>query len=177
LDVRVISATNRNLAEMVARGEFREDLLYRLNLIALHLPPLRERRGDIPLLARHFLDVIGPVYRRSIEISRAGLGWLENQPWPGNIRQLKQVIERTVLMSAGDQLDAGDFSSAMAMEQSDAARDWLPEAGAMTMDEIEKRMIVKCLERFSGNISKAAEALGMSRPGLYRRMEKYGIEP
>ncbi len=177
LDVRVISATNRNLAEMVDRNEFREDLLYRLNLIALHLPPLRERRSDIRLLARHFVGNIARVYRREVSITDAALRRLEDMPWPGNVRQLRQLIERTVLVAAEDVLDASDFEAAMSMELNETPRDWLPEAGAMTMDEIEKTMILKCLKRFGGNISQAAEALGFSRPALYRRMEKYGINP
>ena len=175
LDVRVISATNRNLASMVEKGEFREDLLYRLNLIAVHLPPLRERRSDIPLLAGSFLARIGNLYRRPVSLDPGAVRWLEDQDWPGNIRQLKQVIERTVLLSGGDVLQASDFAAAADTERAEAARDQLPEPGSMTLDEIEKSMIAKCLKRFSGNISQAAEALGMSRQGLYRRMEKHGI--
>ena len=177
VDIRVISATNRNLAEMVEKGEFREDLLYRLNLIALHVPALRERRGDVPLLAEQFLSSIGAVYRRQISISPRAIKYLESLDWPGNIRQFRQAIERTVLMSSADSLDLEDFTASLGMEQTDSSHDALPKAGAMTMEEIEKSMVIKCLKQYGGNISKAAEALGMSRPGLYRRMEKYGITP
>src|SRR3954471_8849638 len=110
VDVRVISATNRNLAEMVSRGEFREDLLYRVNLIAVHLPPLRDRRDDIPILATRFAQTMGQIYRReSIRLSAAAIGWLQSQSWPGNIRQLKQSVERTVLVTDRSVLEAEDF--------------------------------------------------------------------
>ncbi|MBX7222104.1 MAG: sigma-54 dependent transcriptional regulator [Blastocatellia bacterium] len=177
VDVRVISATNRNLAEMVEQGTFREDLLYRLNLIAVHLPALRERPGDIPRLAAHFAQAMGNIYRRpGLNISPKAYAWLQNLPWPGNIRQLRQVIERTVLMSTRDQLDIEDFTLAFEMGQHEKARpEPAPALGSMTLDEMEKAMIVKSLEQHGGNISKVAEALGLSRAALYRRFEKYGI--
>jgi DNA-binding NtrC family response regulator len=175
-DVRVVSATNRNLAEMVQRGQFREDLLYRINLIAVHLPPLRERRSDIPLLARRFLHTVGQVYgKETLAIAPAALRWLQAAPWPGNVRQLRQTIERTVLVSPRDVLEVADFEAAAAMEPAAAPRDPLPAVGSMTMDEIERAMIVKSLAHHAGNISRVAESLGMSRAALYRRLEKYGI--
>ncbi len=144
VDVRVVSATNRDLAEQVEKGLFREDLLYRLNLIAVRLPPLRERRGDIPLLARHFLDLGAKVYRRgaALSISDRALEWLQGQSWPGNIRQLKQTIERAVLVLEGDRLEMADLL-ALADLESRAARETtaLPSPGAMTLDEMEKAMI------------------------------------
>jgi two-component system, NtrC family, response regulator len=176
LDVRVVSATNRNLVEMVEKGQFREDLLYRLNLISIHLSPLRERPRDIPVLVDHFLETIGAVYRRKLGLGEGAVRWLQAQGWPGNIRQLKQVIERTVLISGEDTLEAGHFEAALEMEPRESSRDALPSAGSMTLDEIEKAMITKCLHHYAGNVSRAAEALGMSRPALYRRMEKYGLE-
>ncbi len=176
VDVRVVSATNRNLADMVSRGEFREDLLYRINLITLHLPPLRERRDDIPMLASRFLQAVGQVYRREeVRISAGGMAWLKQQPWPGNVRQLKQGIERTVLVTDKALLDAADFAMTSEMEPRDALRDVLPPVGSMTMDELEKAMIVKSLKHHNGNISKVAQALGLSRAALYRRFEKYEI--
>ena len=178
LDIRVISATNRNLPEMVGKGEFREDLLYRLNLIAIHLPPLRERPEDIPLLAEQFVQSVGAVYRRSgLAIDAAAQQWLQKQPWPGNIRQLKQLVERTVLMSAKDLLGVDDFSLALDMQPEEGEQRELPAPGSMTLDEMEEAMIRKCLERFEGNISKVAEALGLSRAALYRRFEKFDIKP
>ena len=179
VDVRVISATNQNLLELVESGDFREDLLYRLNLIVLHLPPLRQRPEDIPLLARHFALSAARAYRRDLEIDDAALNWLQTLPWPGNIRQLKQLVERTALMSPGRVLGADDFSSALSMqpEEGQSGSSDLPAPGTMTLDELERQMIVQCMERYQGNISRVAEALGLSRAALYRRFEKYGIDP
>ncbi|HVG07008.1 MAG TPA: sigma-54 dependent transcriptional regulator [Thermoanaerobaculia bacterium] len=180
VDVRVIAATNRDLGEQVAKGQFREDLLYRLNLIAVRLPPLRERRGDIRVLARHFLDASAHVYRRGAEvaISDKALAWLQGQSWPGNIRQLKQTLERAVLVLDGDVLEVEDLRALSDLETR-AARDpnALPSPGSMTLDEMEKAMIVKCLRHYEGNVTRVAEALGLSRAALYRRFEKYGLEP
>ena len=176
-DLRVVSATNRDLADMVSKGEFREDLLYRLNLISVNLPPLRERTGDIPLLARHFLTNLGKVYRsNTLTITSPALAWLQGREWPGNIRQLKHLIERTVLMSGKLELDAEDFLNTLEMEATGARRDSLPAPGSIKMDELERAMILRCMTHYSGNISKVAESLGMSRPSLYRRLEKYGVK-
>ncbi len=174
VDVRVIAATNRPLHELVQRGEFREDLLYRLNLINLHLPPLRDRRGDVPRLANHFLRLANEIYRTDVElVSPRAMEWLKSQNWPGNIRQLKQTIDRAVLIRGGRELDVEDF---FAIRDSAPARDvTLPDAGTITLDELEKRMIEKCMQHYEGNISRVAEALGVSRAALYRRLEKYGI--
>jgi DNA-binding NtrC family response regulator len=175
--VRVVSATNRNLAEMVASSAFREDLLYRLNLIAIHLPALRERAGDIPLIARHFLDNLSKVYRRpKLSIGDAAERWLQHQPWPGNIRQLRHTIERALLLSNKDILEVAEFDVAIEMDAREENRDSLPQVGAMTLDDMEKAMIVKAMSHYDGNISKVAEALGLSRAALYRRFEKFGIK-
>lgn len=184
VDVRVVSATNRNLAEIVSSGQFREDLLYRLNLIAIHLPPLRERAGDIPLIAVSFLENLAKVYRRTnLSISDEAMRWLKSQNWPGNIRQLRHVIERALLVSGKDILEREDFELTMAMDlEIDARaeshaddREALPQVGTMTLDDIEKAMIVKAMAHHDGNISRVADALGLSRAALYRRFEKYGI--
>ncbi len=178
VDVRVVSATNRNLPELIAKGEFREDLLYRLNLIALHVPALRERRDDVPLLAAHFLKQLGQVYRRhALTIAPAALTWLQALPWPGNIRQLKQWIERTVLMSNKEVLESDDFMLAQQMQPEESGKEILPMVGSMTLDGMERAMIVKALRFYDGNITKVAEALGLSRAALYRRFEKFGITP
>ena len=178
VDVRVVSATNRDLPALVARGAFREDLLYRLNLIALRLPPLRERPGDVVALAHHLLASAAQAYARaSVSISPRGLRWLQAQPWPGNVRQLKQLIERTLLMTDDTVLAAEDLARPGELEAGGAAADALPPAGSMTIDEIERGMIVKCLAHYEGNLSRVAEALGLSRPALYRRLEKHGITP
>jgi two-component system NtrC family response regulator len=181
VDVRVVSATNRNLTEMVAAGTFREDLLYRLNLIALHLPPLRERAADIPFIAAHFLSNLSKVYRRpQLSLSEAARRWLATQPWPGNIRQLRQLLERAVLMTNHEQLQAADFALTFEMEARHetptSQGEALPPVGSMTLDDLEKAMIVKALKHYDGNISRVAEALGLSRAALYRRFEKYGIQ-
>ncbi|HKO58722.1 MAG TPA: sigma-54 dependent transcriptional regulator [Thermoanaerobaculia bacterium] len=176
VDVRVIAATNRDLHELVSGGEFREDLLYRLNLITIQLPPLRERRGDVPRLANHFLRLAAQAYGAEVDaLTPRAVEWLRGQPWPGNIRQLRQVIERAVLIRGGRELDVDDF---MAVRDAAARRDpaALPEPGAMTLDEIEKAMIEKCLRAYDRNLSRVAEALGLSRAALYRRLEKYGLD-
>jgi DNA-binding NtrC family response regulator len=185
VDVRVVSATNRNLAELVERGDFREDLLYRLNLITIHLPPLRERAGDLPLLARHFLEAAARTYRRPApELAPDALGWLRAQRFPGNVRELKQTLERAVLVSDADRLSAREFralaeiGAALGAEGGAEGRRAgpLPSPGAMTLDEMERAMIERCLAHFDGNITRAAEALGLSRAALYRRIEKHGLE-
>jgi DNA-binding NtrC family response regulator len=177
VDVRVISATNRNLPEMVAHGQFREDLLYRLNLIAIHLPGLRERAADIPLIAQHFLDNLLKVYRRpKLRLGDAAKRWLQHQPWPGNIRQLRHTIERALLISSQDTLEVEQFELAINMDGRDEGRDSLPQVGSMTLDDMEKAMIVKAMSHYDRNISKVAEALGLSRAALYRRFEKFGIK-
>jgi DNA-binding NtrC family response regulator len=182
VDVRVVSATNRDLGEEVARGRFREDLLYRLNLIALRLPPLRERRGDIPLLARHFLDVCGRTYRRgALALTDRAADWLQAQAWPGNIRQLRQTIERAVLVLDGERLDVADLRALAELESRDvrggSGLGGLPSPGSMTLDQMEKAMIVECMRHYEGNITRVAEALGLSRAALYRRFEKYDLNP
>ena len=176
VDVRVVSATNRALPDMVARGEFREDLLYRINLITIHLPPLRERPDDIPLLASRFLQAATAAYRReSVALTPAAARWLQAQPWPGNVRQLQQAVERAVLVETRDRLDVESFTDLAAAPGREPAGDSLPDVGAMTIDEIERAMILKSLRHHGGNISKVAESLGLSRPALYRRFEKYEI--
>ena len=177
VDIRIVSATNRNLLERVERGEFREDLLYRINLIAVHLPPLRDRRDDIPILAGRFLRTMAEAYgRERLAMSPAAVKWLQGLTWPGNVRQLRQWIERTVLVSTKSVLEVEDFTATTEMERVDTHEDTLPPVGSLTLDEIEKAMIVKSIRFHDGNISRVAEALGLSRAALYRRLEKYGID-
>jgi len=179
VDVRVVSATNRDLAVQVTKGAFREDLLYRLNLIVVRLPSLRERRGDVPVLARHFLNLSSQTYRRGapLGITDKALEWLQQQSWPGNIRQLKQTIERAVLVVDGDRLDVADLRALSDLESREVRGAELPSPGSMTLDEMEKAMIVKCMRHYEGNITRVAEALGLSRAALYRRLEKYELNP
>ena len=177
VDVRVVSATNQVLPDRVKEGTFREDLLYRLNLITIQLPSLAERPGDIPTLAEHFVRLFARAYARpSLEVTPAAMEWLRQQPWPGNIRQLRQVIERAVLVSSADRLDRGDFEAVSDLQRGEEPVSALPAVGAMTLDEIERAMILKCMQHYEGNVTRVAEALGLSRAALYRRFEKYGMQ-
>jgi DNA-binding NtrC family response regulator len=189
-DVRVVSATNRDLPGMVRRAEFREDLLYRLNLIAVRVPPLRERRADIPALARHVLQLAAPVYRSgATELSAEAAAWLQSLDWPGNVRQLRHLVERAVLMADGARLEVRDFALPFELERGGMGSAApasgggaggpvpapLPEIGSMTLEEIERAMILKAVARLEGNVTRVAEALGLSRAALYRRLDKHGI--
>jgi DNA-binding NtrC family response regulator len=177
IDVRVVTATNRNLQRAVEQGRFREDLLYRINLISIHLPSLAERSDDIPLLARHFLQQAAAAYDRDVErIGDDALDWLQASVWPGNIRQLKHLIERTLLVTGASRLEAGHFEQAREKGGAESTKEKLPPVGSMTLDDIEKSMIEKSLHHHGGNISRVAESLGMSRAALYRRLRKYGID-
>jgi two-component system NtrC family response regulator len=173
-DIRVVSATNRELAELVAAGEFREDLFYRLNLITIRVPPLRERRSDIPLLARHIAATVAASYGLG-EVSLAGqaLEWLTAQPWPGNIRQLRQTVERTLLLAGKDQLTQSDFLATGAVDEGGSAHKL--GVDGMTLEQVERHMIERALEQHVGNISRVAKALGLSRTALYRRLERHGL--
>jgi two-component system NtrC family response regulator len=173
-DLRVVSATNRELAELVAGGEFREDLFYRLNLITIRLPPLRERRSDIPLLARRIVGGVAEGYGLGdIMLAPAALDWLAAQPWPGNIRQLKQTLERTVLLSGKTHLGQADFLATSAVDGG------VPGSrlgvDGMTLEQVERHMIEQALQQHAGNISRVAKALGLSRTALYRRLERHGL--
>ncbi len=172
-DVRVVSATNQELAELVAAGDFREDLFYRLNLITIRLPPLRERRSDIALLATHVLDQVVASYGLApVTLTPQALEWLAAQPWPGNIRQLKQTIERTVLLAGKSHLGQPDFTAAEQRERAGAAR---LGVDGMTLEQVERHMIEQAMAQHRGNISRVAAALGLSRTALYRRLERHGI--
>jgi two-component system, NtrC family, response regulator len=178
LDVRVVSATNRDLAVAVAAGHFREDLLYRLNLIGLHLPSLADRRGDIALIASHLLEAIGRSHDRSdLILSADTRSWLQAADWPGNVRQLRHHLERAVLVSDEMPLEPRHFLQVREMDTLFSSGDdtHLPAVGSMTLEEIERAMILKSLHHHAGNLSRVAESLGMSRAALYRRLEKYGI--
>lgn len=172
-DVRIISATNRELAELVASGDFREDLYYRLNLITLRLPPLRERRADIPLLAHRLLTKLLRSYdMQTVSLAPSALSWLTARAWPGNIRQLKQCLERTLLLVDKPLLEQGDFVFA---EQHEETQEQGLRIDGMTLDQVEKIMIEKAMEQHQGNITHVAKALGLSRFSLYRRLEKHQI--
>lgn len=179
LDIRVISATNRDLSAAISEGSFREDLLYRINLIALHLPSLAERQGDIPLLANHFLARAATAFARDSgpsEITPDALRWLQAQAWPGNVRQLAQFLARAILIAGNDTVDTRICEQVAVMDSTRSEHDTLPPVGTMTVDEIEKAMIEKSLRHHDGNLSRTAGSLGLSRAALYRRLEKYRIE-
>jgi DNA-binding NtrC family response regulator len=169
VDVRVISATNAALGEEVAEGRFREDLLYRLNTVEIHLPPLRERREDIPLLATHFLRRQASQYRRpAMAFDPEAIAMLIEHPWPGNVRELEHTVERAVLLARGDTVSADDLR----LRTHTAGSAPIEE---MTLEEVEAHLIRKALGRHDGNVSRAAEALGLSRSALYRRLQHYGL--
>jgi DNA-binding NtrC family response regulator len=168
-DVRMISATNADLNEEVAHGRFRQDLLFRLNTIEIHVPPLRDRREDIPPLALHFLATHARKYRKPLTgFDPAAMQALLRHPWPGNVRELDHAIERGVLMTQADQVKAGDLGLR-------AGRDGAPRLEDMSLEDVECLLIGKALARFDGNVSQAAGALGLSRSALYRRLQRYGM--
>lgn len=176
VDVRVICATNRNLEEMVAQGTFREDLYYRINLITVKLPALRERPDDIPLLSEFFVNNLKTIYQRpNLRLSPAAMKWLRTLQLQGNIRQLKNLVERTVLLSGSDTLDIVDLQRNLSGGAQPSAQKNLPEVGAITLEEMEYQMITKAMQFHQNKVSKVARSLGITRFALYRRLEKYGI--
>lgn len=176
VDVRVVCATNKNLDEMVSKGTFREDLLYRINLITIHLPALRERASDIPLLVNFFINNLKEIYNRPLlSVAPDAMKWLRQLPLPGNIRQLKNLVERTVLVSKNDLLTIDDFRKQLDMSPRRKGSIQLPEVGALTLDEVELLMIKRSMEFHKNKISRAAASLGLSRSSLYRRLDKYQI--
>ncbi|KAA8483671.1 DNA-binding NtrC family response regulator [Arcticibacter tournemirensis] len=176
IDVRVVCATNRDLAEMVRAGTFREDLLYRINLITVKLPALRERPTDIPLLVNFFIDNLKEVYNKpDLLVSADTLSWLQQQSLPGNVRQLRNLVERTVLVSKKDRLQVKDFQMQYETSMAKKGTMQLPEVGTLTLEEVEVMMIKKAMQYHRNKISKAASSLGITRNALYRRLEKYNI--
>lgn len=177
VDVRVICATNKHLPEMVRLGRFREDLLYRINLITVHLPPLRERPGDIPLLVEHFLRNLRVNYERpELRVKADAMRWMKGLPLPGNIRQLKNLVERTVLVSRKDELSIDDFMTQVDVQVSgDAVEEKWPEPGSVTLEQMEIAMIRRAMDFHKGRITRVARALGITRSALYRRLEKFNI--
>jgi DNA-binding NtrC family response regulator len=169
VDARIISATNANPQEEVAAGRFREDLLYRLNTVEIRLPPLRDRREDIPILAMHFLKRQAARYRKQISGFTPDANQLMlDHPWPGNVRELEHAVERAVLLAQGDRVETSDLG--LAPDVGDRSR-----IEDLTLEEVEKLLIEKALERHEGNVSHAADALGLSRSALYRRLQRYDL--
>ena len=173
VDIRVVSATNVDLAQRVQERTFREDLFYRINLITVHLPALRERKEDIPLLARHFADKLCQANGlQAVDFTQAAMDYLQRLPFPGNIRELKNLVERTLLVSGKELLDVDDFKAqnTSAMEVST-----IGNMNGLTLEEVDKQRILQAIEQYNGNMSKVALSLGLSRGALYRRLEKYNI--
>ena len=169
VNVRIISATNSNLGEEVGSGRFRQDLLFRLNTIEIQLPPLRERREDIPALATHFLKQHAQRYRKSLTgFEPAALQALLDHPWPGNIRELDHAVERGVLMAQGGAIRVGELGLRIDRDATSRIED-------MSLEDVEGFLIRKAMARFDGNVSQAAKALGLSRSALYRRLQRYGL--
>ncbi len=169
MDVRIVSATNSDAYKEVEAGRLRQDLLYRLNTVEIHLPPLRERRDDVPLLAMHFLRNHVRRYRKQItHFDTAATQALLEYPWPGNVRELDHVVERGLLMARGEAVRMDDLALRPVSESARRLED-------MTLDEVEAVLVTKALARFDGNVKQTAQALGLSRSGLYRRLAKHGL--
>jgi len=168
VNVRLISATNADVSAEVTAGKFRQDLLFRLNTISIHLPPLRERREDIPLLAQHFFKQHVERYRKAVTGFDAGaVEVMQNHAWPGNVRELDHAVERGVLMATGKVVRAADLGL--------SAGQAVSRIEDMSLEEVEAHLIKKTLARCDGNARRAAEELGLSRSAFYRRLEKYGL--
>lgn len=176
VDVRVVCATNKNLEQLVSENRFREDLFYRINLITIRLPALRERKSDIPLLVNFFVNNLKELYNRpNLTVDNDALKWLKELQLQGNIRQLKNLVERTVLVTPSDILKVADFQKQGTVAPRKSGKNNLPEVGTMTLEEMEVTMIKKAMDFHSGKISKVAKTLGITRSALYRRLEKYSI--
>lgn len=182
VDIRLLSATNAPLHALVARGTFRQDLMYRLNTVEITLPPLRERDGDVPLLAQHFALLYAARNRQPVpEFSAAALRKLQEHTWPGNVRELQHAVERAVILGAGPVLLPADFSFqspdpvAAAAAAAAAAPAATVATQALPLREVEKNTIQQAIERHQGNLTKAAKELGLTRTALYRRLDKHDI--
>jgi DNA-binding NtrC family response regulator len=170
-DVRFLAATNVDVAAEVKNGRFREDLLYRLNTVEVHLPPLRERREDIPLLAAFFARRLSARYGQAApELSPEAMRALLEHPWPGNVRELEHVVERALLLCQGPTIQIEDLALRAAQGDSDGRLE------QMTLDEVERHFIQRALTRCEGQVSEAARALGLSRSALYRRLQHHGLK-
>ena len=171
VDVRIIAATNRRLADMVTDGAFREDLYYRLNVVGLEIPPLRRRAGDIPLLASHFLERFAQKNHKAVRgFTPQAVDRMIKHPWPGNVRELMNAVERAVVLSRGEYLDAGDFG-ALAADAGPPASE--PAATAGPLEDVERQAILSTLQAVGGNKSEAARRLGITRKTLHKKLKKY----
>ncbi len=177
VDIRVISATNQPLRKRVEERLFREDLFYRINLITIHLPPLRERVEDIPLLAAHFANQQAhAIGMKEVEFTPEATRYLQTLPLTGNVRELKNLVERTLLISQRNRIDVSDLKRSSTSEREQTSPTLPSSVSEMTMDEIEKLRISEAIKRFNGNMKQVASMLGISRQTLYRRLEKLDIK-
>jgi len=177
LDVRVVSASNRDLEQLVADRSFRQDLFYRLVVFPIQLPPLRDRRDDIPALVEHFLDkYAADAGKRISRVTKAAMELLISHDWSGNVRELENMIHRSMLMAAGPELLPSDIPIDPASDAAHA-RSTVPTDGVLKLDELEKRAIQLALEQYGGNLSDAARQLGIGRSTLYRKIDQYGLRP
>jgi two-component system, NtrC family, nitrogen regulation response regulator NtrX len=182
VDARVLAATNKDLLAEIRAGRFREDLYFRLNVIPIFVPPLRERQEDIPLLADHFMAEFAREYGRRVKsFERGAVKVLQNYPWPGNVRELRNVIERLMIMVPGDAISSADLSflDSSVLSRPPAAE--VPAAERQTLhaarDQFERDLILRTLAEQQGNMSRTAEVLGVERSNLYRKMKAFGITP
>jgi transcriptional regulator with PAS, ATPase and Fis domain len=174
VDVRVVAATNRDLEEEVKTGKFREDLFYRLQVMPIPLPPLRERRGDVPLLARYYIDRFNREFKKRVKgLSPAATTLLEQYQWPGNVRELRNAIERAMLLIDRDRLEPEDFTTLTRSVEASQFR--LPPDG-VNLEDVERQLLTQALERAGGNQSQAAQLLGINRDQVRYRVEKFGLK-
>jgi two-component system, NtrC family, response regulator HydG len=172
IDIRLICATNMPLYQMVKEGKFRQDLLYRINTVELHVPSLRERGEDIQLLIDYFLEIYCRKYKMPLKrVNEATIARLNKHDWPGNIRELQHAVERAVIMSDSNVLQPHDFF----LSQSEENKSDSLDVSNLNLEETEKMLIRKVVDKHGGNISKAAKELGLTRASLYRRIEKYDL--
>jgi two-component system nitrogen regulation response regulator NtrX len=186
VDVRVIAATNKDLPAEIRAGRFREDLYFRLNVIPFHVPPLRERREDVPLLVRHFVQVLCAEHgRRPREVAQDAVEVLARLPWPGNVRELRNILERLVIMTPGERIERRQLPESLIAPPGEPPAGESPGAAVAALDatlvaareEFERRYILQRYHECGGNMSRTAEALGVERSNLYRKMKAFGLLP
>jgi DNA-binding NtrC family response regulator len=175
VDVRVIAATNRSLQEEVKKGRFREDLFYRLNVMGVELPPLRDRRSDIPLLINHYVDAFNTEFRKKIRgVSPAAMAALQSYPWRGNVRELRNAVERAMLLAEGNELTEAHFPMLTVTDADLSTGMGLPPEG-INLEALERSLVVQALERCGWNQTKAATLLGLNRDQIRYRIEKFDL--
>ena len=180
VDVRILAATNRDLQRAVSEGNFREDLFYRLNVVTLHVPPLRDRIDDIPLLAGYFLEAYADKNRKQIKgFSPVAMDMLLKYGWPGNVRELENAVERAVILSAGDYITEKEFPLSIVTDYSgdlEAGTPYVRNGEVRSLEAIEKQAVLAAIEASNGNKSEAARLLGINRKTLYKKLKAYGVE-